>query len=177
MRLTSGIVSRKSSILSVFPDSVEHCEHVFNGGFFENCVVAGAGHITPAGHHNIENLTCLFTNDFSSAVDEYVVGVDGAVKEDFVAEFGLECPRVHSLAIRLDGVQTTKTRRKSSPNRTRRPSSSSCSRRLAFSQNSTDAPHQHGTRSGSSCSNAAKTRSRDVISNRHLYNFLLTIDD
>ena len=88
MRLISGTVSRKSSIVSVFPDSVEHCEHVFNGAFFENCVVAGAGHIAAAGHHNIENLTCLFTNDFSSAVDKHVVGADGPVKEDFVAEFG-----------------------------------------------------------------------------------------
>ena len=109
MRLISGIVSRKSSIGTVFPHSVEHCENVFNGGFFENCVVAGAGHIASAGHHNIENLAGLFANDFSSAVDEHVVGIDGPVKEDFVAEFGLECPRVHSPAIRLHGVQTIET--------------------------------------------------------------------
>ena len=55
------------------------------------------------------------------------------------------------------------TRRKSSPNRCRNPSSSRPSSRLALDQNSCDAPHQAGTRSGSSWANAVSTRSREFI--------------
>ena len=43
------------------------------------------------------------------------------------------------------------------------PSSSRPNSRLAFAQNSTDAPHQAGTRSGSWWAKALRTRSREVV--------------
>ena len=63
-------------------------------------------------------------------------------------------------------VFRAKTRRKSSPKRTRNASSSATpNSSCAFARNSGEAPHQRGTRSGCLCAKASSTRSREFMAN------------
>ena len=89
-----------------FCDGVEHGEHVLHGRFLEDIVVAGAGHVPAACFHDIEDFARFFPDGLARSVDQYVVRIYCPIEQDFVAKRALQSGQVHSLAGRLDGVQT-----------------------------------------------------------------------
>jgi len=91
-------------------DGVGHGEDVFEGGFFEDGVVAGAGDVASAGHHDIEDVAGLLSDVVGVAFDEDVLGVDGSVEEDLSAEACFELGEVHAVAGWLDGVEGVEAR-------------------------------------------------------------------
>ena len=58
-----------------FRDGVEHGEDVLYRRFFQDIIMAGAGHVPAAGFHDIENLAGFYPNGLGGSPDEYVVKV------------------------------------------------------------------------------------------------------
>ena len=74
-------------------DGVEHGEDVIEGGFGEDGVVTGAGDVTAAGHHDVEDLASFGADGVGGAANEDVMGIDGTVEEDLMANSALRVGR------------------------------------------------------------------------------------
>ncbi len=68
--------------------------------------MAGGHDVAAAGFHDSEYLLGLLANECRRALNQYMVGIDAAIEEEFTSEPGLKVRRRHVRRAGLQGLQT-----------------------------------------------------------------------